>query len=95
MAITQREGLLEELTDLNRRLEKVLRELDDYLETKRAYFPRFYFVASQELVGVLASRDVQAVQVVLAKLFEGIASVTAERAAQRGVLTPETFWKSN
>ncbi len=71
----------EELRDLHLRLEKVLRELDDYLETKRAYFPRFYFVASQELVGVLASRDAQTVQAVLHKLFEGIQSV---RAAEGG-----------
>lgn len=67
---------------------KVLRELDDYLETKRVYFPRFYFISTNELVLVLACRDPQVVQAVLHKLFHGIAQALRDKQRRVRSTTP-------
>jgi hypothetical protein len=41
-----------------------LLRVQDYLETKRIAFPRFYFLSNEELLQILAqTRDAQAVQV--------------------------------
>ena len=40
---THWENTLENLTEMDERLAKIQKSLDQYLETKRQYFPRFYF----------------------------------------------------
>lgn len=43
-------------------LDQVQKGLNDYLQTKRAAFPRFYFLSSEELLSILAqTRDPEAV----------------------------------
>ena len=41
---SRREGLLEQLTDANEKLDVIKKVLSDYLETKRLAFPRFFFL---------------------------------------------------
>jgi len=46
-----------------RHLDYMQEQLEDYLESKRTAFPRFYFLSNDELLEILAeTRNVQAVQ---------------------------------
>eukprot|EP00873_Tetraselmis_striata_P045243 jgi/Tetstr1/465507/TSEL_010176.t1 len=66
-------GYLEIFQKANDTLEKVQKNLEDYLETKRTAFPRFYFLSNDELLEILAqTKNVQAVQPHMGKCFDGI-----------------------
>ena len=46
---------LEDLQGFSATLDKVQKSLDDYMETKRKAFPRFYFLSNDELIDILAN----------------------------------------
>jgi dynein heavy chain, axonemal len=53
--------------------------LEAYLDTKRAAFPRFYFLSNDEILDILSqSNDPAAVEPYLQKLFDGIGSLQTE-----------------
>ncbi|CAK4102409.1 unnamed protein product [Aphanomyces euteiches] len=66
-------GIKETLTQHNIHLDKIQKSLEDYLETKRMAFPRFYFLSNDELLEILAqSKNPHAVQPHLRKCFENL-----------------------
>jgi dynein heavy chain len=72
-AATTTPGLYEKLRTHNTHLTRIEKSLEDYLQTKRNAFPRFYFLSNADLLDILSqTKNPQAVQPHLANCFEGI-----------------------
>ena len=53
---------LETLQMLSIGLEKCQKSLNDYLDSKRNAFPRFFFISDDELLSILGSHEATCVQ---------------------------------
>ncbi|KAJ3068328.1 Dynein heavy chain 6, axonemal [Podochytrium sp. JEL0797] len=88
-------GLLETLQQNNVLLDQIQKCLEDYLESKRLLFPRFYFLSNDELLEILSqTRNPHAVQPHMSKCFDAIKSLEfnnndAKSIDIQGMVSPE------
>jgi dynein heavy chain len=76
------------LGQLQEGLEFCQKKLENYLETKRNIFPRFYFVSNSDLLKILSQgSDPNSVQEDFEKLFDAISRVTFDEADRRNINT--------
>ena len=73
VSMVGRSGLGPKLESLEDQLTRCQKALSEYLETKRAIFPRFYFIGDDDLLEILGqSTNPNVIQTHLKKLFSGI-----------------------
>ncbi|XP_031712248.1 dynein heavy chain 10, axonemal [Anarrhichthys ocellatus] len=66
---------LRDLQALSDGLERCQKSLNDYLDSKRNAFPRFFFISDDELLSILGSNDPTCVQEHMIKMYDNIASL--------------------
>ena len=78
------EKLLKKLSDSAVLLDQVQKGLNDYLETKRGVFARFYFLSNDDLLSILSeSKDVMRVRLgVFCGAFTPSTRVVSRRGAR-------------
>lgn len=61
------------LQELNKKLENIQKSLNDFLESKRDQFPRFYFLSNDDLLEIIGqAKDPEPINKHIKKIFEGI-----------------------
>ncbi|XP_075256614.1 dynein axonemal heavy chain 10-like [Convolutriloba macropyga] len=63
---------LQDLEMLSEGLERCQKSLNDYLDSKRNAFPRFFFISDDELLSILGSSDPSCVQEHMIKMYDNI-----------------------
>ncbi|XP_025835309.1 dynein heavy chain 2, axonemal-like [Agrilus planipennis] len=75
--------LLDKLNKMNDKLELIQRALEQYLETKRHIFPRFYFISNDDMLEILGnSKKPELVQPHLKKLFDNLNKLKTQKGRE-------------
>nr|XP_023024309.1 dynein heavy chain 10, axonemal [Leptinotarsa decemlineata] len=79
-------GRLEDFQTLGFGLDRCQKSLNEYLDSKRRRFPRFYFISTEELLSILGSSDPNVVQDHMIKMFDNIKSLRFNSDSQERVI---------
>ena len=85
--ICQIDELLDKIRENNNALDVIQKSLNNYLESKRSKFARFYFLSNNELLEILSqAKEPLAVQPYLNKVFENINEVEFDSEGKKTIL---------
>jgi len=70
-----------DLETISNGLEKCQKSLNDYLDSKRNAFPRFFFISDDELLSILGSSDPSCVQEHIIKMYDNVAALRLVKSA--------------
>ncbi|EDV92648.1 GH18884 [Drosophila grimshawi] len=80
-------GRLLDIQGLGVGLENCQKSLNEYLDSKRRIFPRFYFISTDELLSILGSSEPSAVQNHIIKMYDNIKSLRLVKEAGHTIVT--------
>ncbi|KAH8382819.1 hypothetical protein KR009_005420 [Drosophila setifemur] len=80
-------GRLVEMQGLAIGLENCQKSLNEYLDSKRRIFPRFYFISTDELLSILGSSEPSAVQNHIIKMYDNIKSLRLVKEGSQTIVT--------
>ena len=85
------DGRVEMFQEMATALDKCQKSLSDFLDSKRNSFPRFFFISDDEMLSVLGSSDVTAVQEHCLKMFDNCQALSFKRQDKfvGGMRSPE------
>ncbi|GFR02732.1 dynein heavy chain 2, axonemal, partial [Trichonephila clavata] len=94
-SICHKQGFLEQIIGMNRKVEKVQQSLEFYLDSKRRAFPRFYFISNDDLLCIIGQNSPGDIQPFLRKCFDSINKIkivgkVEEKLRERIVTTTAT-----
>jgi dynein heavy chain len=73
LQIPKDKNLLKLLQNMEEQLDKIQRNLNNYLDKKRGEFPRFYFLSADSLIEIVSeAKEPTRVQKFMKNLFEGV-----------------------
>ena len=79
LVVADVDNLLEDLQAANASLDVVEKGLNDFLDTKKMSFPRFYFLSNDELLEILSeAKDPMKIQPFVRKIFEAMKELQFE-----------------
>ena len=89
--------MLDKFTDTVDSLERIEKKLEQYLESKRRDFPRFYFLSNDELLEILSrAGNLEMIEQHLGKCFEALVKLvmadgkkSSESNLIEGIMSPE------
>jgi dynein heavy chain len=71
----------------NSSFEQIKKLLEDYIERKRVFFPRFYFLSNEEILDLLSkAKTLKALEPYLSKLFEQVREFVYDKEQPCGVV---------
>ena len=77
---------LSDLETISAGLERCQKSLNDYLQSKRNAFPRFFFISDDELLSILGSADPSCVQEHMIKMYDNIQSLRFATGQNKEIL---------
>lgn len=81
MKMTEAEHLLEDLKSANEMLDEIKSGVNAFLERKRLYFSRFFFLSNHEMLQILSeTQNPQNIQPFLSKCFNGITQLQMDES---------------